>query len=939
MDSACFGCSQAATLLDASPSRAKVTRFLPIVLSDGIGICYIPYAMARLQSSAHPLNDHQKTVRESWEALLWEFAKREWKSAFLATSLGIVAAESVHLLLWDISFQSFLSSRYKPQPAVSFDDPRYYYPYIALILLTAVVAIVANIGGYFGRGLRSWWAGVTSGLIWLTFWTCFLLSLATSSILPHRLILGVVIISSFFWLSFRLFLRARVHAERTIKDDDFRVPASVRSLAGSQLSETDEPIQSWAEDALGRAELVDSLSVKIMIAKAPVILLSGHFGSGKTSTLNLLREHLEKTTIIVSFSSWLPGSQETLTSYLLADIANECKKHFVVPGLRQSTRRVATALGDKVPFLSDFLKVLPTETQRDQIENLKSALLRLPKRVVVLLDEIDRMDKEELVTLLKVIRGISKLPNLSFVCAGDRMEIIKIVKEKFSDENNAFFEKFFPVLITVPDPHPTAIRKAGIARLKTVFALRGWFKDESEKAAFEKRISELWDARVAPFCQTPRAIGLLANDVSVAAAPLRMEVDPIDLTLVEMLHRFAPLVYELIAKNQVTLTGGESLLRGGSLRSDEDLGPARTKFLGELRKAVPEDDDYERTKEVLDELFPLLSKADRSWARRARLTGMDELKEDESKKRIRQPGIFPAYFRYEVPEAIFSSVQLAEVLETFEKASSQASRDDAFRTILSSMEKGSLKRDDFLRKIADSVVSMSDPLARSLAEAALKAAERYTYDSAFRMFAEAGHVLRLVFKVAQKLKQSERIQFLRECILNATDDSMAFNIFNILPLQKDDGNLNVREADLYQSFITRMRKRFGRNVDANTIDLSTGDPWAFDTWGRPKVEEISADPEDRKIQYDFWRRYIGKSRARLAEAFRAFFLPVAVYPPNPESVVENKIPIEDLRTLYRELPDDPALTTQAQKSLETLKRLLDGEFKDGLGPMSNLYGD
>jgi hypothetical protein len=100
--------------------------------------------------------------------------------------------------------------------------------------------------------------------------------------------------------------------------------------------------------------------------------------SGKTSTLNLVREHLGDKAITVSFSTWLPGSAETLTSYLLSDIANECKKHYVVPGLRQSTRRFALALGQKVPFLSDFLKVLPATTQRDDLENLKLALIRLP---------------------------------------------------------------------------------------------------------------------------------------------------------------------------------------------------------------------------------------------------------------------------------------------------------------------------------------------------------------------------------------------------------------------------------------------------------------------------------------------------------------------------------------------------------------------------------
>jgi len=134
--------------------------------------------------------------------------------------------------------------------------------------------------------------------------------------------------------------------------------------------------------------------------------------------------------IVVSFSTWLPDSQETLTSDLLADRANECQKQYVVPGLQKSTRRLANALSQTVPILKGALEFFPVATQRDDIENLRQAPARLPKRVVVLLDELDRMERDELLTLLKVIRGISALPNLSFVCAADRKRITEIAQGK-----------------------------------------------------------------------------------------------------------------------------------------------------------------------------------------------------------------------------------------------------------------------------------------------------------------------------------------------------------------------------------------------------------------------------------------------------------------------------------------------------------------------------
>lgn len=879
------------------------------------------------------MNTNQKRVFGSWRQTLWQFAKREWLAFFTASALGVATAEVLHLVLRDQAFQSFLIARYKP--AAFFDDPSYYTPYLIIILAILVLAIGPGLVNDVRRGLRSWLTGVTSGLTLLPFASALSFALVPSSCLSHRVSLGCAFGGMWFAGSFALHLRAKVHTERTIKETEIKVPSNKRSQAGAQLVESDEPIELWEQDALGRAALVDNLSIKIMIGKAPVIALSGAFGAGKTSILNLLREHLDDKAITVSFSTWLPGSQETLTSYLLADIASECKKQYIVPGLRQSARRFATTLGQKVPFLSDYLKLLPATTQKDDIENLKRALIRLPKRVVVLLDEIDRMEKDELLTLLKVIRGISTLPNLSFVCAGDREVMLKTIKKKVNPETLTYFEKFFPVVISVPEPSPEALRKAGIDRLLKVFVSLDWFEDDSKQSEFIDDLGRVWNERIAPFCRNMRTIGLLANDLSIATAPLRREVDPLDLVLIELLHRFRPAVYDLISRNSVTLTGGEGLARGGPYQTDKEEEENQTQLLRNLKEVVSNDQDLETVQGVLCELFPSILKNDR---RLRRSHPKRQTPEQESGKRISEATIFPAYFRYELPEGVFSYVEMAALLQRLEKSTKQAGREEAFLQTLDSMPKGSLKRDDFLRKLADQSKSIPQARAKELGLVAVKAASKYTYDL-MPGFGEAGHVLRMVLWTAKRLSHPERLAFLRECILNATDDTMAFNILRILTNQKDDLDLKVTAADLYGSFAERMRKRYGRDVDATNIDLSTSDPWAFDYWGRDLTAHgFPTDTEDRKIQNEFWLRYIGNSRARLAEAFRGFFFPVAVYSEDPTTAVKQKIDLEDLKRLYEDLPDPADLTDRDKKSLDLLRQLLNGEFKNGVGPTSGIWG-
>jgi hypothetical protein len=93
------------------------------------------------------------------------------------------------------------------------------------------------------------------------------------------------------------------------------------------------------------------------------------------------------------------------------------------------------------------------------------------------------MEKEEITTLLKVIRGIATLPNLSFVCAGSLETMVKIVEKDYE-----YFEKFFPEVIAVPEPDPAALRRTGAERLVAAFASCDWFETNIEAEEFKKRI-------------------------------------------------------------------------------------------------------------------------------------------------------------------------------------------------------------------------------------------------------------------------------------------------------------------------------------------------------------------------------------------------------------------------------------------------------------------
>lgn len=864
-----------------------------------------------------------------WKQVIHNFFQKELLAILLWGSLGAIAAALVRALISDHSFDTFLISTYLPPPK-RFDEPARYIPYLLTGAAAVVIFILIRGWRIVRRGLKSWALGVTSGLNFISFASTVILLNLTRYSLQWRLLANLAVLIAFLLLACILRYVAISRNDHTPEESEVRVTAQ-KSDAAPGGTTSDEPITSWDEDTLGRAPVVERLFRTILIAKSPVVALFGGFGSGKTSILNLLRGHLKDKVIVVSFSTWLPGSEETLASYLMADIANECQKRYMVPGLRQSTTRLATAVAQSVPFLKGVADLLPASTQRDDIENLRSALRRLPKRVVVLLDELDRMEADELRTLLKVIRGISQLPNLTFVCAAEKEMLVELISGNLNDLGNLYFEKFFPMEIPVPKIGDVDIRNAGTDRLVRVFDRRRWFENEAEKESFRKKINDVWADRIRPFCRTLRGIGLLANDVDVAAASMRRELDPIDLVLVEVLRRFRSPVYEIVANNSIILTGGDSWMRGGSYRSDEDKKRLADRLVADLREATGNDEaELEYVKDVLNEMFPKFSKIDgrQSW-----VLGRQTEKRDNEDKRISNPDMFSAYFRYELPDAVYSSVDFAAFVRRYAALPDDTHQRAFFADELRSMDKGSVRRDDFLKKVSDEVETAELSIARALTFSAIVTANEIAYEGFFFSLSEAGHLLRMALRFALRLRKSERPAFLSECIEKAADDTMAFRILSTLTDPKSDGYASVSFGQLYPAFIQRMRRRYGREANAASIDLSASDPPSFNLWGMRDLSkyDVQPDPEDREIQHDFWRRYVGNNKGRLIRIFNDILMPSGIYQTDPEPFVENKMSVDLIRRLFTELPDDFDPDEIARKDINRLTRFLRGDFKNGIG--------
>jgi hypothetical protein len=123
-----------------------------------------------------------------------------------------------------------------------------------------------------------------------------------------------------------------------------------------------------------------------------------------------------------------------------------------------------------------------------------------------------------------------------------------------------------------------------------------------------------------------------------------------------------------------------------------------------------------------------------------------------------------------------------------------------------------------------------------------------------------------------------------------------------------------------------MVRRYGPGADMSAVKITEADYNAFVIWTQDS-------DKSRQMDIQFWHQFIGNSRKRLAEVVD-FIFPVRGYlwETDPTPAIEPLFPIADFKKVLEELPSGQELDTDENEALDRLRRLISGEFKNGIPP-------
>jgi len=430
------------------------------------------------------------------------------------------------------------------------------------------------------------------------------------------------------------------------------------------MFQPDQPITKCCEDKLERKSFAESLANAILSYKSKeciVIGLFGSWGTGKTSLINMCLECINKTVnsypenekpIIIEFNPWNYSGQQQLILQFFNHLSLSLSKH-QSKEIKEIGKKIISYVKAILPIemssikLGPFslkLKKLKQESLEDQKDYLCQLLKNQSHKIIVVIDDIDRLNNYEIRQIFQLIKVLGNLPNIIYLVAFDKDIVIKALEKEQGGSGLEYLEKIVQVPFEIPPvPKEKIYDELLFSQLDESInelineLIKNIPKEEKKVIYYQHNISN----GIKVFFNTIRDVTRYLNIFRSKFPMVKEEVNPIDFIAITSFQVFLPKLYYAIRNNKDLFT---EEIRQERIEQER-------KQCNEILNLVPEN-IRENIKELLTYLFPKLGSI---W-------GNKKYRSDRQWSRICNPNLFDIYFRLVIPEGEFSQKEIKAIL-------------------------------------------------------------------------------------------------------------------------------------------------------------------------------------------------------------------------------------------------------------------------------------
>lgn len=407
------------------------------------------------------------------------------------------------------------------------------------------------------------------------------------------------------------------------------MPENEQNDQSSAFSAPERPILSQEEDDLSRGPFVRRLSNALINpdtkrSNGVVVRITGQWGSGKSSILNLLYEYIfdhYPDALVVRFDPWLVSGRDDLIAQFFSELLGTINQS---PELKEKFAGIADMLqayGEMIwplieltlpgiwgNILGKGLEVSKKTLSRErslhaQRADLLKALIDVDVPIVVFIDELDRVEDDEIKAVAQLVRSVVDFSNISYVLAYDAERVIQALgsgakNNEIEERGRSYLEKIVQFQIPLPiilDQEITQLVNAALRPLQSELQIpENWQNIE--------RYQEFLDLLVPDVIGTPRDVKRLIGTYHVVRSAVGVEADWIDLIGLSALMVKAPKFIERLKRNPQAIVEDPITEKGYSKRYDKEITHEER-----LKEFAPQNESGEGVRVLLEHLFPAFS--------------------------------------------------------------------------------------------------------------------------------------------------------------------------------------------------------------------------------------------------------------------------------------------------------------------------------------------
>ena len=310
----------------------------------------------------------------------------------------------------------------------------------------------------------------------------------------------------------------------------------------------DQPVNSSSDDRLNRKTSAYELAQRILVTpneKAFAVGINGTWGAGKTSYLNLIKEGLQSDVILIDFNPWRSLDSTSLIKDFFNTLSGSLKKYST--DFYEIAKLYSEHLSnvDKGIYkILNFSFLANDEPLNEYYRRLNEIIKKLNRKIIIFIDDLDRLDKEEIYEVLKLIRNTADFNYVSYIVAYDKKYVNQSLKKLIEDYELTFLEKIFQV-----ERHLPFSDKVYLKDILYEYLLKAFPREEdvlNEKLLGRNDFSERVSLKTI---NNVRDAKRFLNSFIYGYSKIRGEVSFVDFFNLEVLKLKYQLIYEDLYRN------------------------------------------------------------------------------------------------------------------------------------------------------------------------------------------------------------------------------------------------------------------------------------------------------------------------------------------------------------------------------------------------------